>query len=53
MNGKIIKQIKLGAAARGRVTFDATGLADGIYSYSIVTDGKLLQTKKMIVAKNK
>ena len=53
ITGKVIKQIQLGSASNGNVSIDATGLSGGSYSYSIIVDGKLMQTKTMIVAKAK
>jgi len=53
VSGKKIKEMQLGSATRGSISFDATGLASGTYTYSIIVDGKLIQTKKMIVANTK
>ncbi|MEO7960710.1 MAG: tail fiber domain-containing protein, partial [Ginsengibacter sp.] len=51
MNGKAIRQVQLGNSLQGNVNFDATGLAAGNYTYSILVDGKLASTKIMTVAK--
>lgn len=51
MNGKTIRQVQLGNSLQGNVNFDATGLAAGNYTYSILVDGKLASTKIMTVAK--
>lgn len=53
ISGKMIKQVQLGSSAKGNVSFDATGLSNGSYTYSIIIDGKLIDTKKMLVAKTK
>ena len=53
ITGKVIKQIQLGSSSNGSVSFDATGLSNGNYTYSIIIDGKFAQTKKMTVAKRK
>jgi hypothetical protein len=51
LTGKVIKQVQLGSSLSGTVKFDATGLSSGNYTYSIVIDGKIIQTKKMVVTK--
>jgi len=53
ITGKVIKEIQLGSSPNGNVNFDATGLSNGNYTYSIIVDGKVAQTKKMTVAKGK
>ena len=46
--GKIIKQITLNAKT-GIVNINAHALSNGTYYYTLLVDGKLIETKKMIV----
>jgi hypothetical protein len=48
--GKIIRQENLGEGA-GTVQVDASLMSSGIYNYSLVVDGKLIESKKMVVAR--
>ncbi|WP_153799647.1 tail fiber domain-containing protein [Foetidibacter luteolus] len=48
--GKSIKQINLATQqGRGMITLNTASLASGAYSYSLMVDGKLVATKKMIL----
>jgi hypothetical protein len=49
-NGKIIKKIELNAAS-GVVDIDGSFLSNGGYTYSLIIDDKIAETKKMIIAK--
>lgn len=51
MNGKTVKQIKLTATGKGVLQLDAPALASGIYTYSLIVDGKSVGSKKMIINK--
>ena len=46
--GNAIKRSDVREKGEGNVTFNASNLKKGIYMYSIVADGKLIDTKKMI-----
>jgi hypothetical protein len=48
-SGKAVKQITLKAGA-GVVNIDASVLSSGTYTYTLLGDGKLIETKKMTVA---
>jgi len=50
-NGKLIKQVQLANAGAGSVNIDCSSLTAGTYYYSLISDGKMIDTKKMIVAK--
>lgn len=50
ISGKTIKQISL-PAGNGVVNIDASELANGTYIYNLVVDGKVMETKKMVVAR--
>jgi len=47
--GKVIKQASLNPG-KGVVNIDASLLGNGPYNYSLLIDGKLIESKKMIVA---
>lgn len=49
-NGKNIRQISLRTGA-GVINIDATALNSGSYNYSLIIDGRNVETKRMIVAK--
>jgi hypothetical protein len=48
--GKTVKQIALNNAINGTVNIDASMLGSGTYTYSLYADGKLIGSKKMVVA---
>ena len=49
--GKTLKLVNITNPGRGNVRLDATTLASGEYSYALMVDGKLVDTKKMVLAK--
>ena len=58
VSGKLIKQINLPASTQGisgsstgSVNINAASLTSGTYQYSLLVDGKLISTKKMILSK--
>ncbi len=50
LNGKEIKMIALGAETTGSVTIAAGDLQPGMYVYSLIINGAISDTKKMVVA---
>lgn len=50
-SGKTIKQIPLSNAQQGSINIKAGTLASASYNYSLMVDGKLIDTKKMILSK--
>jgi hypothetical protein len=50
-SGKTIKQISLSNEQHGSINIKAGTLASGSYNYSLYVDGKLIDTKKMVLAK--
>jgi hypothetical protein len=50
-SGKTIKAINISGSGRGSVQVNASTLASGTYSYSLFIDGKIMETKKMILTK--
>jgi hypothetical protein len=49
--GKVLKQVNISTVGKGSLNVQAGSLAAGIYSYSLVTAGHLIDTKKMILTK--
>ena len=47
----MLKEVTLSANGKGSVNVDASTLASGAYQYSLYVDGKLIDTKQMILAK--
>jgi Chaperone of endosialidase len=52
MNGRQIKMIKIESKGAGSVTIEGGDLSEGMYLYSLITDGKEVSTKRMILTKN-
>ena len=51
MNGTQIKQIEMSERGQFSQDISSTGLANGMYLYSLIADGKLISTKRMIILK--
>lgn len=51
MHGRIIKTVDIKQSGHGQLKVYAANLSQGIYQYSIVVDGKVMDTKKMVVEK--
>jgi hypothetical protein len=49
MNGSQIKSILLTQTGKGNVTVNASELKPGMYLYTLVADGKEVDTKRMIL----
>lgn len=50
MNGKTVKQLPIKSGS-GVINIDASLLNTGTYSYTLVVNGKTIETKKMVVAR--
>jgi hypothetical protein len=48
---KVLKQINVSGAGRGSININTSSLAAGSYHYSLWIDGKLIDTKQMILTK--
>ena len=46
--GTLIKKVDIKVKGAGSIIVDGFNLRKGLYSYGIVADGKLIDTKKMI-----
>ncbi len=51
MNGRIIKTITAVAKGNGQITLQAGELTAGTYQYTLIVNGKLIDTKKMVLTK--
>jgi len=51
MNGRLIKTIPVTAKGNGQLTLEGGQLTTGIYQYSLISNGKLVDTKKMVLTK--
>ncbi|MFT3700861.1 MAG: tail fiber domain-containing protein [Agriterribacter sp.] len=49
--GKPLKQFNIAAPGRGTLNIDAATLPSGTYHYSLFADGKMIDTKKMVLVK--
>ncbi|HVX52689.1 MAG TPA: tail fiber domain-containing protein [Chitinophagaceae bacterium] len=50
-NGGALKQVNLSAKGKGSVHIDAATLSSGAYQYSLYVDGRLIDTKQMVLQK--
>jgi len=50
-SGKTLKAVTISGSGKGNVTVDASTLSSGAYQYSLIIDGRLTDTKQMILAK--
>jgi len=46
-NGKTIKAINVSGSGKGSLNVDASTLASGAYQYSLIVDGRMIDTKQM------
>jgi hypothetical protein len=49
--GKEIKKVEVTQTGAGKIEADTQNLSEGVYSYSLIVNGKIIDTKKMM--KNK
>ena len=49
LQGKKVQQVDITARGKQMVKVDAADLADGMYLYSLIADGKVVETRRMIV----
>ncbi len=50
-NGNTVKQISLSGSGKGVVNLEASTLSSGTYQYSLYVNGKLINTKQMVLIK--
>jgi len=49
--GKTVKEISLGGNGKGTVKLDASSLSNGTYHYSLYIDGRITDSKQMLLGK--
>jgi hypothetical protein len=47
-NGKLIKAVDLNERGKGQINVFANDLSNGIYSYALIADGQIIDTKRMV-----
>ena len=49
--GKSVKSVNISGSGKGSLKTDASALASGTYQYTLYVDGKLIDTKQMVLVK--
>ena len=49
-SGKSLKELNISASGRGSININAATLLSGAYQYSLIIDGKVIDTKQMVLA---
>ena len=49
--GNILKEIDITGSGKGNIKIDASTLAAGTYQYTLIVDGKILNSKQMVIIK--
>ncbi|MGQ0829881.1 MAG: T9SS type A sorting domain-containing protein, partial [Bacteroidota bacterium] len=47
-NGKLIQSVDLTQKGQGQLNVFANDLSNGVYTYTLVVDGKIIESKKML-----
>ena len=50
-SGKVLKEIAVSGTGKGSINIDATTLSSGAYQYSLYVDGRMIDTKQMVLTK--
>jgi hypothetical protein len=50
-SGKVLKQVNVSGSGKGFLQFNASSFSSASYQYSLFVDGKLIDTKQMVLAK--
>jgi hypothetical protein len=48
ITGEVIKTTDIKSAGKGQVNVFASDISSGLYTYTLIVDGKQIETKKMI-----
>ena len=51
LTGKKVQQVDINARGKQTIQLSSTGLDEGMYFYSLIADGKVVQTRRMIIEK--
>ena len=50
-SGKLLKQVNVSGAGRGTLNVNATTLSSGAYNYSLIVNGKTIDSKQMVLTR--
>lgn len=50
-NGRVIKRAEIMERGNGSITVYAYNLSEGIYTYTLIADGKVVESKSMVCTK--
>lgn len=50
-SGKVLKEVNINGSGKGNITVDASSLTAGTYQYTLYANGKLIDTKQMVIIK--
>jgi len=48
MRGRIINQVQINERGQSKMTVYGENLQNGVYTYSLIADGELISTKRMV-----
>jgi len=48
-NGKMLKEVRVSGSGKGSINVNAAMFSSGTYQYSLIIDGKMVDTKQMIL----
>lgn len=48
VNGRLIQTVDVSRKGKGQLNVFANDLSNGVYSYTLIADGKIIETKKMV-----
>ena len=51
VNGVVLKSVQINDRNHGSLTVYGSNLSEGIYTYTLIADGKIIDSKKMICTK--
>jgi hypothetical protein len=50
-SGKTLKEVNVSGSGKGSLNINASTFSSGAYQYSLIVDGKLIDTKQMVLQK--
>jgi len=48
-NGEVISNVQINNKGKGQITFSTPRLSQGLYYYTLMIDGQVVDTKKMVL----
>jgi hypothetical protein len=49
--GKVLKEVNISGSGKGSINVDASILASGAYHYSLIVNGKIIESKQMVLTR--